>query len=87
MRLWHDFNENELTTFMLKAENNKMKEKTEKVDIEISDEVFMTLAIQAHERDITLNAHINGILKEKIKALEYQFENGTKPQFLTENET
>jgi len=80
----HDFNENELTTFMLKAENIKMKEHTENVDIELSTEVFMALAKQAHKRDITLNEHINEILKKTIKDSEYQFENGTKPQFLTE---
>jgi macrodomain Ter protein organizer (MatP/YcbG family) len=62
-----------------------MKEHTENVDIELSTEVFMTLAKQAHERDITLNEHINEILKKTIKDSEYQFENGTKPQFLTED--
>ena len=44
-----------------------MKEKIEKIDIEISDEVFIKLAKQAHEKDITFNQHCINLLKEFIE--------------------
>ena len=47
----------------------------------------MKLAMQAHERDVTLNTHINDVIKDKLKDTEYQFENGTNPQLLTEKQT
>ena len=63
------------------------KEKMETITLDISDEVFMKLAMQAHERDVTLNTHIIDVIKDKLKDTEYQFENGTKPQLLTEKQT
>ena len=54
------------------------------VDIELSDEDFMGVALQAHERDITFNKMINIILKDSIKQTEYKFEHGNKPQLLNE---
>ena len=63
------------------------KEKMETITLDISDDVFMKLAMQAHERDVTLNTHIIDVIKDKLKDTEYQFENGTKPQLLTENQT
>ena len=60
-------------------------QKIETIEIELSDDVFMKLAMQAHERDVTLNTHIIDVIKDKLKDTEYQFENGTKPQLLTEN--
>ena len=63
------------------------KEKMETITLDISDDVFMKLAMQAHERDVTLNTHINDVIKDKLKDTEYQFENGDKPQLLTEKQT
>ena len=54
------------------------------VDIELSDEDFMGVALQAHERDITFNKMINIILKDSIKQTEYKFEHDNKPQLLNE---
>ena len=64
-----------------------MTEEMETITLDISDDVFMKLAMQAHERDVTLNTHIIDVLKDKLKDLDYQFENGTKPQLLTEKQT
>ena len=63
------------------------KEKMETIKLDISDDVFMKLAMQAHERDVTLNTHIIDVIKDKLKDTEYQFENGDKPQLLTERQT
>ena len=63
------------------------KEKMETITLDISDDVFMKLAMQAHERDVTLNTHIIDVIKDKLKDTEYQFENGKKPQLLTEKQT
>ena len=54
------------------------------VDIELSDDDFMGVALQAHERDITFNKMINIILKDSIKQTEYRFEHDNKPQLLNE---
>ena len=62
-------------------------QKIETIEIELSDDVFMKLAMQAHERDVTLNTHIIDVIKDKLKDTEYQFENGDKPQLLTERQT
>ena len=61
------------------------KEKMENITLDISDDVFMKLAMQAHERNVTLNTHIIDVIKDKIKDSEYHFENGSKPQLLAEN--
>lgn len=63
------------------------EEEMETITLDLSDDVFMKLAMQAHERDVTLNTHIIDVLKDKLKDLDYQFENGTKPQLLTEKQT
>ena len=55
------------------------------VDIELSDDDFMGVALQAHERDITFNKMINIILKDSIKQTEYRFEHDNKPQLLNED--
>ena len=54
------------------------------VDIELSDDDFMGVALQAHERDITFNKMINIILKDSIKQTEYKFEHDNKHQLLNE---
>ena len=55
------------------------------VDIELSDNDFRKVALQAHERDITFNKMINIILKDGIKQAEYRFEHDTRPQLLNED--
>ena len=55
------------------------------VDIELSDDDFRGVALQAHERDITFNKMINIILKDGIKQAEYRFEHDTRPQLLNED--
>ena len=37
------------------------------VEVDLPDDVLLTLALQAHERDITLNQHINNILRTMLK--------------------
>ena len=56
------------------------------VDIEITDEDFRRVALQAHERDITFNKMALLILKDGIKNAEYRFEHDPKPQLLNETE-
>ena len=63
------------------------KEKMETITLDISDDVLLKLAMQAHERNVTLNTHIIDVIKDKLKDTEYQFENGDKPQLLTERQT
>lgn len=63
------------------------KEKTKSIELDLSDDVLLKLAMQAHERNVTLNTHIIDVIKDKLKDADYQFENGTKPQLLTENQT
>ena len=55
------------------------------VDIELSDDDFRGVALQAHERDITFNKMINIILKDGIDQVEYRFEHHPKPQLLNED--
>ena len=55
------------------------------VDIEISDDDFRRVAIQAHERDITFNKMVGLILKDGLKSSEYRFEHHSKPQLLNED--
>ena len=54
------------------------------VTVELPDEVILKLALQAHERDITLNKMCKIVLTSSLKDLEYRFEHQTKPQVLKE---
>ena len=54
------------------------------VDIELPDDDFRMIALQAHERDITFNKMIELILKDVINQAEYKFEHDNKPQLLNE---
>ena len=54
------------------------------VDIELSDNDFKRVALQAHERDITLNKMCGIALKDSLKNLEYRYEHQSKPQVLKE---
>ena len=54
------------------------------VTVELPDEIILKLALQAHERDITLNKMCGIVLKDSLKDLEYRFERQSKPQVLKE---
>ena len=54
------------------------------VDIEITDDDFKKVALQAHERDITINKMVGLILKDGLGKSEYRFEHDNKPQLLNE---
>ena len=54
------------------------------VTVELPDDVILKLALQAHERDITLNKMCGIVLKDSLKNLEYRYEHQSKPQVLKE---
>ena len=54
------------------------------VTVELPDDVILKLALQAHERDITLNKMCSIVLKSSLKDLEYRYEHQSKPQVLKE---
>ena len=54
------------------------------VTVELPDDVVLKLALQAHERDITLNKMCGIVLKDSLKNLNYRFEHESKPQVLKE---
>ena len=54
------------------------------VTVELPDKVILKLALQAHERDITLNKMCKIVLTSSLKDLEYRYEHQTKPQVLKE---
>tara|TARA_Y100000996_G_scaffold412011_2_gene397209 strand:- start:134 stop:418 length:285 start_codon:yes stop_codon:yes gene_type:complete len=56
----------------------------ETFEIDISDDLFLRVAKQAHERDITFNVMVHSLIKDGLTTAEYKFEHDTKPQFLTE---
>ena len=45
----------------------------ETIELELSNEELLLLAMQAHERDITLNQHINNILRQVIELNEVNY--------------
>ena len=55
------------------------------IDIELSDDDFRRVAIQAHERDITFNKMVGLILKDGLDKTEYRFEHQSNPQLLNED--
>ena len=56
------------------------------VDIELPDDDFRMIALQAHERDITFNKMIELILKDVINQAEYSLgKHHSKPQLLNED--
>jgi len=54
------------------------------IDIELSDDDFKRVALQAHERDITFNKMVGLILKDGLGKAEYRFEHDNRPQLLNE---
>ena len=79
------FDENNLNVFNIKATN--MKEDKNTIELDISDDVFIKLAKQAHENNLTLNTYIINVLRDILKTSDYKFENAKKPQLLTEKQT
>ena len=55
------------------------------IDIELSDDDFKRVALQAHERDITFNKMVGLILKDGLGKAEYRFEHQSNPQLLNED--
>ena len=55
------------------------------IDIELSDDDFKRVALQAHERDITFNKMVGLILRDGLEKTEYRFEHQSKPQLLNED--
>ena len=60
------------------------KEKTKTLELDITDDLFLRVAKEAHERDITFNAMVLSIIKDGLKNAEYRFEHSDDPQFLAE---
>ena len=54
------------------------------VTVELPDKVILKLALQAHERDITLNKMCKIVLTSSLKDLEYRYEHQSEPQVLKE---
>ena len=54
------------------------------VDIEISDDDLIKVALQAHERDITINKMVGIILKDGLRSTGHIFEHDNRPQLLNE---
>ena len=55
------------------------------INIEIPNKDFLTIARQAHTRDITVNKMVNIMIKYSMKDIEYRYEHNDDPQFLTED--
>ena len=64
---------------------SRPKKETKEIELNLDDETLIKLALDAHKRNVSLNTHINDIFKKEIKNSEYSFEDGSKPQFLTED--
>ena len=54
------------------------------VDIEISDDDLIKVALQAHERDITINKMVGLIIKDGLGKVEHRSEHDNKSQLLNE---
>ena len=57
------------------------KKTTTEVEIELPESDLLTLALLAHEKDITLNQLVNNVLRDSLKDFEHQ----SKPQLLNED--
>jgi len=55
------------------------------IELNLPDEIIVKLALDAHKRDVSLNSHILDVLKKTIKNSEYNLEDESSPQLLTEN--
>lgn len=61
------------------------KKETKEIELNLDNEILIKLALDAHKRDVSLNTHIIDVLRKEIKNSEYRFEDGSAPQFLTED--
>jgi hypothetical protein len=43
---------------------------TEELELELPDDVYLNLAMEAHEKNVTLNTHINDVLIEILDQYE-----------------
>lgn len=50
----------------VKQKVTPLYEDTNKVDLDLDDSVILKLAMQAHRENITLNQHINNIIREQL---------------------
>ena len=64
---------------------SQLKKETKEIELNLDNEILIKLALDAHKRNVSLNTHINDIFKKEIKNSEYRFEDGSAPQFLTED--
>lgn len=61
--------------------------KTTDVPVDLPEEQLLGLAMQAHNKDITLNEHINNVLREMMeKKEEFSFTKGITPKAETSME-
>ena len=67
------------------VELGKDEEPWTAINIEIPNKDFLTIARQAHTRDITVNKMVNIMIKNSMKDIEYRYEHNDDPQFLTED--
>ena len=80
-----DYNRDEMRRQELRITSVDPPKKTsETFEIDISDDLFLRVAKEAHARDITFNDMVLSIVKDGLKDAEYRFEHNSKPQFLTE---
>lgn len=54
-------------------------EKMESVELELDNDVILKLSLAAHQRDVTLNQHINDVIRFALKDEEFT---GDKAQLL-----
>ena len=80
-----DYNRDEMRRQELKITSVDPPKKTsETFEIDISDDLFLRVAKEAHARDITFNDMVLSIVKDGLRDTEYRFEHNSKPQFLAE---
>ena len=80
-----DYNRDEMRRQELKITSVDPPKKTsETFEIDISDDLFLRVAKEAHARDITFNDMVLSIVKDGLRDVEYRFEHNSKPQFLAE---
>ena len=80
-----DYNRDEMRRQELRITSADPPKKTsETFEIDISDDLFLRVAKEAHARDITFNDMVLSIVKDGLRDAEYRFEHNSKPQFLAE---
>ena len=80
-----DYNRDEMRRQEIRSTTVDPPKKTsETFEIDISDDLFLRVAKEAHARDITFNDMVLSIVKDGLKDAEYRFEHNSKPQFLAE---